>query len=1028
MIALLPSAGSAIPAFPGAEGWGTETPGGRGGRVILVTNTNASGAGSLLAAFIATGPRIIVFRVSGTINLPGVNLRQTHSHVTVAGQTSPAGVTLTNTFNGNNIMTSYHENFNNAVFRFLRLRGLSNNTDDCASFNTCDNMVFDHCEFSGGQDESFSLPANHDVTLQWCAVHNSTPNTGGSGWGGTLMGYLPTSHISIHHNLWAHNFARYPGLHWGDQQPPDSGKIDLRNNIVYNTQRTYAITTGFTGTLWANSVGNLFIEGPSSEAIQNQLTMSGTIYARDNYNYLLSGAQVDLCSGAGLFRSYGDMRYGDTVSTPWPTPSVTTFTSAQAYDSVLAKVGALPRDTMMRRTIEEAYARTGEVKTYTYDLLDYAPLPSDPGPAPPADADLDGMPDFWEDGVGLDKNSASDNTGDLDGDGYTNIEEYINDLALARLCQDYYNTVYPIPNDWPDYNPSCCKSLAVERSIQKTGRFELSAAPNPFHTAVAITVNGHAVETLHFQGKRHGNIKCNVSTMSVYDTHGRMIDRIAPRDGRTFTWSAGNMPAGIYIARLTVGKKTLTKPLFTIALLFCVSAFSGPIEDLQPGNWYEVPNSHLYDVRPSGYSANVIGPWCSGAMDTKRDRLIVWGGGHGDYVGNEIYVFDLNTLAWERLNDPSDPPAVEVPHAPDGGPCSRHTYEYIDYVPNIDRFCSFGGSGFWQSGQTGTDHTDCFDFETLKWEERAVTPGCGGRIGATSAYDPSTGYIWYHGTASYSWPAHWDPLTDSWTVHGKTWTMESMSYYVTMEIDPLKKKMVACGGGDFHLWDISVDTGWILYGSETSSGSGVNGAASPGLAYDPVTEKIIGWRSGQTVYSLDLDNNTWTSHSASGANPGSPCGTGTFGRFRYCPNKNVFVVVNSNTANVFIYRHTAASSAPQWYLDLIEPPPTAVQTPVPVRDNGTGLTVSPNPFHAAVAITVNGNAVETLHFQGKRHGNIKCNVSTMSVYDTHGRMIDRIVSRDGTFSWNASGMPAGVYLARAGIGGKIFQKKLFLVK
>jgi pectate lyase len=527
-----------LPSFPGAEGWGTETPGGRGGRVILVTNTGPSGAGSLTTALKASGPRIIVFTVSGVIDLPNISLVLSNSDVTIAGQTSPGGVTLTNTFSGQNILTSYHQDFNNAVFRFLRLRALSNNTDDCASFNTCNHLVFDHCEFSGGQDECFSLPANNDVTIQWCSIHNSTPNTGGSGWGGTLMGYLPTSHISIHHNLWAHNFARYPGLHWGDQQPPDSGKIDMRNNIVYNTQRTYGITGSFTGTLWVNSVGNLFIEGPSSEAIQNQLTLGGIIYARDNYNYLLTSEKVDLCSGAGLFRSYGDMRYGDTVSTPWPCPEVTTFSSEAAYDSVLNKVGALPRDTMMRRTVEEIHARTGEVKTVGYDLLAYAPLPSGPGPAAPADADMDGMPDFWETGMGFNPSDSAGKNADHDNDGYTNIEEYINDLALARLCEDYYNQVYPVPDNWDDYDPSCCRSLAVESPQTMTSIYpdRLTVSPNPgYGTAF------HVKTSLN-----HGNIR-------IFDMTGRLVADFPT--GKAARWNPGNnIAAGVYTVSWTLGK------------------------------------------------------------------------------------------------------------------------------------------------------------------------------------------------------------------------------------------------------------------------------------------------------------------------------------------------------------------------------------------------------------------------------------------------------------------------------------------
>ena len=100
-----------------------------------------------------------------------------------------------------------------------------------------------------------------------------------------------------------------------------------------------------------------------------------------------------------------------------------------------------------------------------------------------------------------------------------------------------------------------------------------------------------------------------------------------------------------------------SKSLLSASAVICIAAIvpliAGPLEDLKPGEWYQVPNSHLYDVRPSGWSANVMEPWSGGAFDTKRDRLLVWGGGHGDYSGNEIYAFDLAQLKWIRLSDPS---------------------------------------------------------------------------------------------------------------------------------------------------------------------------------------------------------------------------------------------------------------------------------------------------------------------------------------------------------------------------------------
>ena len=439
--------------------------------------------------------------------------------------------------------------------------------------------------------------------------------------------------------------------------------------------------------------------------------------------------------------------------------------------------------------------------------------------------------------------------------------------------------------------------------------------------------------------------------------------------------------------------------LLTGVLLLASGVLAGPIEDLAVNAWYEVPNSHLNSVAPSGWSANVIDPWCSGAFDTKRNNLIVWGGGHGDYAGNEIYVFNLDSLKWIRVNNPSDPPAKDVPYAADGGPCSRHTYDYIQYVPAVDRFCSFGGAGFWQSGQTGTNNLDAFNFDARTWSQYAVVPSCGGNIGSISAVDAGTGYAWYHGTGTYSWAAHWNPATNVWTVHGKTWSMEELDYNHTAAIDPRRHKMVAIGSGTVLVWNLQPDTGYIFYTQLSTSGAaGIVSNGNPGVEYDPVSDRIVAWDGGSGVYTLDMDTRVWTLHNGAGATPTAGAQWGTYGRFRYSPKNNVFVGVNSISQNVFIYRLTSGSG-------------TNAELKAPALDETAGLTVSPNPFHAAAIITVNGQA------------------AAISVYDIHGRSVDRLASLDGrAFTWSAARHPAGVYLARAVVDGKVCQNRVIKMK
>lgn len=361
----------------------------------------------------------------------------------------------------------------------------------------------------------------------------------------------------------------------------------------------------------------------------------------------------------------------------------------------------------------------------------------------------------------------------------------------------------------------------------------------------------------------------------------------------------------------------------TAAALICALPFgvahADAIDSLPPGQWYEVPNSHLAALDPCparncSYSATlgvkaVTDAWSGAAFDTKRDRLVVWGGGHGDYAGNEVYAFDLGTLSWERLSNPSDPPAKDVPYASDGAPCSRHTYNYIQYLPPpIDRLCSFGGAAFYQSGQTGTHHVDCFNFSTNTWETQKFSDTLASNlIGSITAYDPMTGHLWQHGGLQ-SFLVELDPSANKWTAHGDQFSGIYLDYYKTAAIDPARRRMIAVGKGQVWSWDISA-TGTITGKSLTTTGAtAVLAANSPGFVYDPAVDRFVAWVGGADVYTLDLDTLQWALVPPDAGNtvtPTAPNSNGTFGRFRYSPVRNVFVLVNHVDDDVFIYRLSA---------------------------------------------------------------------------------------------------------------------------
>jgi hypothetical protein len=404
-------------AFPGAQGFGTETPGGRGGKVLLVTTLDWAGPGSLSEALLATEPRIIVFRVSGVIDVPGggvSSLTDAHSFVTIAGQTSPGGITLRGT---ETTLESYHAGFHDAVFRFLRFRG--NGNYDNVSLNETHHLVFDHCDFSGGSDEAFDITFSHDFTVQWTTVTNSGPD--GQVYG-QLIAYPPTSNISMHHNFSAHHKNRCgPHMHWGPEgmAPAEGAAFDYRNNVIYDCafEKGLDITAPMTGFLAFNIVGNYAKAGPNTPAEGNTAFMgigsTGHVYEHDNvYEPELP-----------IFTIYSEP---ELPAEPFAYPEITTQPAAEAYELVLAQVGAWPRDAMNERTLAEAEAGTGVLSNVSDALIET-------GPEPPADVDLDGIADEWETSHGLDPADATDNVADRDGDGYTNIEEYINELASLLI-------------------------------------------------------------------------------------------------------------------------------------------------------------------------------------------------------------------------------------------------------------------------------------------------------------------------------------------------------------------------------------------------------------------------------------------------------------------------------------------------------------------------------------------------------------------------------------------------------------------
>lgn len=355
-----------------------------------------------------------------------------------------------------------------------------------------------------------------------------------------------------------------------------------------------------------------------------------------------------------------------------------------------------------------------------------------------------------------------------------------------------------------------------------------------------------------------------------------------------------------------------------VALLLPGLVSAGPIDVLEPGHWYMVPNSRLdsvaavppiisqslYDqIRGNSNVKGLMKKWSGGTYDTTRDRLIVWGGGHRGYGGNEVYAFDINSLKWERLTLPSAPASGctvgnEVPCTdvyPDGTPASRHTYDGLTYVPPpIDSFFAYG-RGYYTTGNSAKSFW-AFDLETLKWQRKVDTPD---DMASFSAYDPITGVVWVQARNHIM---KYDPV-------GNTWTQGNYNDWYpgrgTMSIDPGRRKLVRIGNGIAHVWDISKFPP-VRTDLATAGDTEIIAKEAPGLVFDPVGNQFVAWSGGADVYTMNMDTLVWVKRVPAKSNTVIPTGVtaegGTFGRFQYIPSKNAFIAVNATDENVYIYK------------------------------------------------------------------------------------------------------------------------------
>jgi hypothetical protein len=438
-----------------------------------------------------------------------------------------------------------------------------------------------------------------------------------------------------------------------------------------------------------------------------------------------------------------------------------------------------------------------------------------------------------------------------------------------------------------------------------------------------------------------------------------------------------------------------------VALLHLLGLFALGNEtliNLPADTWYSVPNSKMKAVCITPSPGGVVGceaiisAWNGGVYDPNLRKMIIWGGGHDDYHGNEVYAFNIVTLKWERMTDPSPIGAFNVDPLPDGKPASRHTYDGLAYVDHAKKMFAYGGArardGF------GTEVTWTFDPSTKGWDNRVPA----GNLNRPSAnccnfsgdYDRVTkkvlmrdpNYVTAYDYDKNEW-TRLMPWTHSWGA-------------VKSVVVPNRRLFFTFGQKEFLVYDIDknkdVSADW-----KTTGGDAVIDSYGMGGDYDIKADALVAWKGGGP-YALDMGSKTWTRKSGTGA-PAEQREQGTYGRFRYIPEYNVFILVNSVHEDVVFYKHTAGNGAKA---------PVGARTKA-LEGRGGGLEVNPSGDKAHIRVPSGNSTV------------------AVTITDSDGRVVDGFQTEAGrTHVWSPGKAGLGVYFAKARVQGRTYSQRFVL--
>lgn len=487
-----------LPAFPGAEGGGASAKGGRGGRVIEVTNLNDSGPGSLRAALEETGSRTVIFKVSGIIDIETPIM--VNSYVTVAGQTAPGGGILlrshSNIPDQQPLLAVWDEH--DIIIRYLRFRTGSNVVagDNIAIEEDGHNIIIDHCSLSWATDENFSVwteaQPGYNVTISNNIIAEGLAEHSCGAIYGTNTDADNMKNFAIHHNFFAHNNNRNPLV--------KVASADISNNIIYGWDWW---ATGLGGGISVDIIGNKYVyqdmgslhrrdilwkpyyndpdtgvngepsiyfennlgsrDVPDPNSWENMLEMTD----KDHWGWPDDDGSADQTPVPVEYRRYTvhDLEFPITIHNPNDLDTLLLGELGAGASGRLDENGAWHpnRDAVDIRIIDEYFNNTGTIPPSEDDVGGYPLIEN--GTAY-TDSDHDGMPDVWEDTYGLDKNDPADAVLDNDNDGYDNLEEFLN--STPPVC------IAP-PND--DFSAAIDLNLASTVETNTCGATQENSDP-----------------------------------------------------------------------------------------------------------------------------------------------------------------------------------------------------------------------------------------------------------------------------------------------------------------------------------------------------------------------------------------------------------------------------------------------------------------------------------------------------------------------------------------------------------------------